>query len=153
MSSTTAELVRVIHKGLNSTVLGIEQRFVSTVVAIPSQYEVAMPRQLGIRHHQERESEDTQKLDIICSIIYIKQNIFHPCTCKANMQSHQLFLGLLEKKGNIKDISCSSSGGNRRHRIFSSLVAYSVGLARSLRGRDQTRQIRSPEEGGKVKTL
>ena len=115
-----------------------------------------MPRQLGIRHHQERESEDTQKLDIICSIIYIKQNIFHPCvvcTCKANMQSHQLFLGLLEKKGNIKDISCSSSGGNRRHRIFSSLVAYSVGLARSMRGRDQTRQTRSPEEGGKVKTL
>ena len=89
-----------------------------------------MPRQLGIRHHQEREREDTQKLDIICSIIYIKQNIFHPCTCKANMQSHQLFLGLLEKKGNIKDISCSSSGGNRRHRIFSSLVAYSVRLAR-----------------------
>ena len=112
-----------------------------------------MPRQLGIRHHQERESEDTQKLDIICSIIYIKQNIFHPCTCKANMQSHQLFLGLLEKKGNIKDISCSSSGGNRRHRIFSSLVAYSVGLARSMRGRDQTRRTRSPEEGGKVKIL
>ena len=112
-----------------------------------------MPRQLGIRHHQEREREDAQKLDIICSIIYIKQNIFHPCTCKANMQSHQLFLGLLEKKGNIKDISCSSSGGNRRHRIFSSLVAYSVGLARSMRGRDQTRQTRSPEEGGKVKTL
>ena len=109
-----------------------------------------MPRQLGIRHHQEREREDAQKLDIICSIIYIKQNIFHPCVaCTCN----QLFPGLLERKGKIKDISCSSSGGNRRHRIFSSLVAYSVGLARSMRGRDQTRQIRSPEEGGKVKTL